>query len=223
MYAGPMDLRQLEVIRAIAETGSFTAAGHRLHVSQSAISRQVILLEEELGEAVFHRVGRQGADHAGRRVAPPPQPPCVPGSPGHGGRDQRNARVAARHHPPRGRHDRLSLRLSVAAGRSAAGPPEPRPEGHGGKRRTFDRRAARGRGGPGPGDAAGRCQRLHRGAALPGRTAAHHLPRAPAGEEDARSRRPIWTSSRSSCSRADPSPAGWSRSSSRGSASSRTS
>src|SRR5687768_11462686 len=54
-----MDLRQLEVIRAIAETGSFTAAGHRLHVSQSAISRQVILLEDELGEAVFHRVGRK--------------------------------------------------------------------------------------------------------------------------------------------------------------------
>ena len=54
-----MDLRQLEVIRAIAETGSFTAAGQRLHVSQSAISRQVILLEEELGEAVFHRVGRR--------------------------------------------------------------------------------------------------------------------------------------------------------------------
>src|SRR6188508_3492316 len=54
-----MDLRQLEVIRAIAETGPFTAAGHRLHVSQSAISRQVILLEEELGETVFHRVGRK--------------------------------------------------------------------------------------------------------------------------------------------------------------------
>ena len=54
-----MDLRQLEVIRAIAETGSFTAAGHKLHVSQSAISRQILLLEEELGEAVFHRVGRR--------------------------------------------------------------------------------------------------------------------------------------------------------------------
>ena len=54
-----MDLRQLEIIRAIAETGSFTAAGDKLHVSQSAISRQVLLLEEELGEAVFHRVGRR--------------------------------------------------------------------------------------------------------------------------------------------------------------------
>jgi DNA-binding transcriptional LysR family regulator len=54
-----MDLRQLEIIRAIAETGSFTAAGERLHVSQSAISRQILLLEEELGETVFHRIGRR--------------------------------------------------------------------------------------------------------------------------------------------------------------------
>lgn len=54
-----MDLRQLEIIRAIAETGSFTAAGNKLHVSQSAISRQILLLEEELKEAVFLRVGRR--------------------------------------------------------------------------------------------------------------------------------------------------------------------
>ena len=54
-----MDLRQLEIIRAIAETGSFTGAGERLHVSQSAISRQILLLEEELNEAVFLRVGRR--------------------------------------------------------------------------------------------------------------------------------------------------------------------
>ena len=54
-----MDLRQLEIIRAIADTGSFTAAGEKLHVSQSAISRQILLLEEELGEPVFHRIGRK--------------------------------------------------------------------------------------------------------------------------------------------------------------------
>lgn len=54
-----MDLRQLEIIRAIAETGSFTAAGHKLHVSQSAISRQVLLLEDELKEPVFLRIGRR--------------------------------------------------------------------------------------------------------------------------------------------------------------------
>ena len=54
-----MDLRQLEIIRAIADTGSFTAAGDKLHVSQSAISRQILLLEDELGEPVFHRIGRR--------------------------------------------------------------------------------------------------------------------------------------------------------------------
>ena len=59
MYARGMDLRQLEIIRAIAETGSFTAAGEKLHVSQSAISRQILLLEDELGEPVFHRIGRR--------------------------------------------------------------------------------------------------------------------------------------------------------------------
>jgi DNA-binding transcriptional LysR family regulator len=54
-----VDLRQLEILQAIAETGSFTASGRKLHVSQSAISRQILLLEEELGEPLFLRVGRQ--------------------------------------------------------------------------------------------------------------------------------------------------------------------
>lgn len=54
-----MDLRQLEILQAIAETGSFTACGKKLHVSQSAISRQILLLEEELGEPLFLRAGRQ--------------------------------------------------------------------------------------------------------------------------------------------------------------------
>ena len=54
-----MDLRQLEILQTIAETGSFTACGRKLHVSQSAISRQILLLEEELNEAVFLRVGRR--------------------------------------------------------------------------------------------------------------------------------------------------------------------
>jgi DNA-binding transcriptional LysR family regulator len=54
-----VDLRQLEVVRAVAETGSFTAAAQRLHVSQSAVSRQVLLLEEELREPLFLRLGRK--------------------------------------------------------------------------------------------------------------------------------------------------------------------
>jgi LysR family transcriptional regulator, low CO2-responsive transcriptional regulator len=54
-----MDLRQLQILQAIAEYGSFTACARALHVSQSAISRQILLLEEELGEPLFLRVGRQ--------------------------------------------------------------------------------------------------------------------------------------------------------------------
>src|SRR6476620_5027598 len=49
-----MDLRQLEILQAIAETGSFTACGRKLPVSQSAISRQILLRE-----ALFLRVRRQ--------------------------------------------------------------------------------------------------------------------------------------------------------------------
>jgi DNA-binding transcriptional LysR family regulator len=52
-----VDLRQLEILRAVADTGSFTAAGHQLHLSQSAVSRQILLLEEELEEQLFLRLG----------------------------------------------------------------------------------------------------------------------------------------------------------------------
>jgi len=43
----------------VAETGSFTGAGRRLHVSQSAISRQILLLEAELNEPLFWRIKRK--------------------------------------------------------------------------------------------------------------------------------------------------------------------
>lgn len=54
-----MDLRQLEMFVAVAENLSFTIAGRRLHVAQSAISRQIALLEFELGEKLFKRVNRR--------------------------------------------------------------------------------------------------------------------------------------------------------------------
>jgi len=53
-----MDVRQLEMFRAVAEEGAFTRAADRLHVSQSAISRQLQLLELELGVRLLHRGGR---------------------------------------------------------------------------------------------------------------------------------------------------------------------
>ena len=54
-----MDIRQLEMFLAVAEESSFTRAGERLHVSQSAISRQIGLLEKELGGPLFNRDGRR--------------------------------------------------------------------------------------------------------------------------------------------------------------------
>ena len=54
-----MDLRQLEMFQAIVEAGSFTRAGEKLYVSQSAVSRQIKLLEEELGDQIFKRIHRR--------------------------------------------------------------------------------------------------------------------------------------------------------------------
>ncbi len=72
-----MDLRQLEILKAIAETGSFTAAGSRLRVSQSAISRQILLLEQELGDQVFHRVGRRVRITPAGEALVPSEEPCA--------------------------------------------------------------------------------------------------------------------------------------------------
>ncbi len=54
-----MDVRQLEMFRTVAEDGTFTRAAERLRVSQSAISRQVKLLEEELGGVLLYRGPRR--------------------------------------------------------------------------------------------------------------------------------------------------------------------
>jgi DNA-binding transcriptional LysR family regulator len=56
-----MDFRQLEMFRSVAEEGTFSRAAERLRVSQSAISRQVKLLEEELGGRLLHRGARRVA------------------------------------------------------------------------------------------------------------------------------------------------------------------
>ncbi|MFI1336411.1 LysR family transcriptional regulator [Streptomyces sp. NPDC020845] len=50
-----MDLRQMEVVVAVAEEGGFTAAARRLHVVQSAVSGTVRALEKEMGTRLFDR------------------------------------------------------------------------------------------------------------------------------------------------------------------------
>ena len=53
-----MDWDKLRVFHAAAEAGSFTHAGERLNLSQSAVSRQISTLEQSLNVALFHRHAR---------------------------------------------------------------------------------------------------------------------------------------------------------------------
>ena len=53
-----MEIRQLKAFVAIAESGTFTAAALRVHVTQAAISMQIRQLENELGAKLFVRAPR---------------------------------------------------------------------------------------------------------------------------------------------------------------------
>jgi LysR family transcriptional regulator for metE and metH len=55
----PLERRHLELVRAIAETGSVTRAAGTLYLSQSAVSHQLVDLERELGARLFDRVGKR--------------------------------------------------------------------------------------------------------------------------------------------------------------------
>jgi DNA-binding transcriptional LysR family regulator len=50
-----MEIRQLRYFIAVAEALSFTEAGRQLFVAQSAMSRQIALLENEIGVRLFSR------------------------------------------------------------------------------------------------------------------------------------------------------------------------
>lgn len=53
-----MDLARLSYFAAVAEARSFSRAAAALHLSQPSLSRQVRLLEEELGQRLLERTGR---------------------------------------------------------------------------------------------------------------------------------------------------------------------
>ncbi|MBS7344894.1 MAG: LysR family transcriptional regulator [Caryophanon sp.] len=53
-----MELRQLRYFVEVAEREHISEAAEHLHVAQSAISRQIANLEDELGTALFERIGR---------------------------------------------------------------------------------------------------------------------------------------------------------------------
>ncbi len=55
------DLRRLQYFVAVARERNFTRAAERLHVAQPALSRQVRLLEQELGVELLHRTTHEFA------------------------------------------------------------------------------------------------------------------------------------------------------------------
>ncbi len=58
MSGGKTEWKRLHTFLTVAEAGSFTRAGRDLKLSQSAVSRQVSMLEEELQTSLFHRSSR---------------------------------------------------------------------------------------------------------------------------------------------------------------------
>lgn len=53
-----IETKQLRILKAVADVGSFTGAGEFLGISQPAVSQQIRALEDELGVPLFTRVGK---------------------------------------------------------------------------------------------------------------------------------------------------------------------
>ena len=53
-----MDTQNLKAFVLVAESGSFSQAAEKLHLTQPAVSKRIALLEEQLGSDLFDRIGR---------------------------------------------------------------------------------------------------------------------------------------------------------------------
>jgi LysR family hydrogen peroxide-inducible transcriptional activator len=54
-----MEMHQLRYFVAVAQTGNFSRAAERCHVSQPSLSQQILKLEHQLGKPLFQRLGRR--------------------------------------------------------------------------------------------------------------------------------------------------------------------
>jgi len=54
-----MNLQQLDHLLALAETGSFSRASEKVHLTQPALSRSIQMLEQELGLPLVDRIGKR--------------------------------------------------------------------------------------------------------------------------------------------------------------------
>jgi DNA-binding transcriptional LysR family regulator len=66
-----IDLDSIKAFVAVAETGSFSVAATRLHLTQPAVSKRIALLESQLNVRLFDRIGRNiSLTEAGRELGP---------------------------------------------------------------------------------------------------------------------------------------------------------
>ena len=66
-----MDIQNLSAFILVAETGSFSEAAEKLHLTQPAVSKRIALLEGELGAELFDRIGRMvSLTEAGNALLP---------------------------------------------------------------------------------------------------------------------------------------------------------
>jgi DNA-binding transcriptional LysR family regulator len=66
-----MDIQNLSAFILVAETGSFSEAAEKLHLTQPAVSKRIALLEEQLGAELFDRIGRMvSLTEAGNALLP---------------------------------------------------------------------------------------------------------------------------------------------------------
>ena len=64
-----MVFRHLEILEAVAETGTFTGAAKKLFITQSAVSHAIAELERQAGTELFERLPKGGKADALRRFA----------------------------------------------------------------------------------------------------------------------------------------------------------
>ena len=54
-----MELHQLRYFVAVSQSGNFSRAAERCHVSQPSLSQQILKLERRLGQPLLNRLGRR--------------------------------------------------------------------------------------------------------------------------------------------------------------------